>query len=60
MDKVTSSAELKTSQKLENAFLQSLNPILPGEGGGSAPPLRFFTHNSERKKDNSTRFGDFS
>ena len=26
----------------------------------SAPPLRFFAHNSEREEDNSTKFGDFS
>ena len=29
-------------------------------GGCSAPPLRFSPHNSEREKDNSTKFGDFS
>ena len=29
-------------------------------GGCSAPPLRFFADNSEREKDNSTKFGDFS
>ena len=28
--------------------------------GGSAPPLKFFAHISEREKDNSTKFGDFS
>ena len=31
----------------------------PGGDGCSAPPLRFFAHNSEREKDNSTKFGDF-
>ena len=31
-----------------------------GGGGWSAPPLRFFAHNSEREKDNSTKFGHFS
>ena len=36
------------------------NPILPGGGGCLAPPLRFFAHDSEREKDNSTKFGDFS
>ena len=29
-------------------------------GGYLAPPLRSFAHNSEREKDNSTKFGDFS
>ena len=37
----------------------SLTLSCPGGGGCSAPPLRFFAHNSEREKDNSTKFGDF-
>ena len=36
---------------------KSINPILPG--GCSAPPLRFFAHNSEKEKNNSTKFGKF-
>ena len=36
-----------------------VDPVLPGRRGCFAPPLRFFAHNSERKKDNSTKFGDF-
>ena len=40
--------------------IEKLNTILPDGGGRcSAPPLRFFAHNSEREKDNSTKFGDF-
>ena len=40
---------------------KDFNPILSKGGGGcSAPPLKFFADNSEREKDNSTKFGDFS
>ena len=36
----------------------TFNPILPE--GFLAPPLEVFAHNSEREKDNSTKFGEFS
>ena len=35
--------------------IHSFNPIQPG--GYLAPPLRSFAHNSEREKDNLTKFG---
>ena len=50
----------KPLQELTKGELSSLLiPILSGGGGCSAPPLRFFAHNSGREKDNSTKFGDF-
>ena len=44
----------KLEQRELRLSLKILNPIMP------APPLRFFAHNSEREKDNSIKFGDFS
>ena len=43
----------------DNEQKSAINPILPGGGGCSATPLMFFAHNSERGKDNLTKFGDF-
>ena len=46
-------------QKLSRQQEPELTLSCPG-GGCLAPPLRFFAHNSEREKDNSTKFSDFS
>ena len=40
--------------------LSPQNAILPGGGGVFGTTLEVFAHNSEREKDNSTKFGDFS
>ena len=53
----TSRREIQDVAELKE-YYDVLNSILPG--GCSAPPLRFFAHNSEREKGNSTKFGDFS
>ena len=54
--------QLNVQMSIEFPVIFFLNPILPRGGGGgcSAPPLRFFAHNSEKEKNNSTKFGDFS
>ena len=53
-------ANIDFSNEDVKIILSSLNPILPGGGGCLAPPLRFFAHNSEKEKENSTKFGDIS
>ena len=59
--KKTASCVFQLIQVLDTASIKnwSFVPILHGGGGCLAPPLRFFVHNSEREKDNSTKFGDF-
>ena len=55
--KIVNSKSLKKICRQLLSTMNALNPILPR--GGSAPPLRFFAHNSKKEKDNSTKFCDF-